>query len=118
MSLTARTTADAVSPYGSRRSGSASSICASGRRRNSGAIYVSIARVRGWDMHRRVPPIPYGIFLDTSVVAYLETHAAAIFERGPIDGALPAQLQKQIHALRILMALADRAGLAFAVSPG
>lgn len=63
------------------------------------------------------PPIPAGIFLDTSIVAYLETYGGQIWEGEPIDPALPSQQVRQIQAMRVLMALAERAHLAFAVSP-
>ena len=40
-----------------------------------------------------------------------------IFDGVAVDPALPPQLQEQLEALRVLMMLAFRAGLAFAVSP-
>jgi hypothetical protein len=63
------------------------------------------------------PPVPAGIFLDSSIVVYLETYGEQIWDNVAPDPALPAQQRRQIEALRVLMALADRAGLAFAVSP-
>lgn len=63
------------------------------------------------------PPIPSGIFLDTSIVAYLETYGAQVWNGEPIDDALPHQQVRQLQALRVLMALGERAHLAFAVSP-
>lgn len=63
------------------------------------------------------PPIPAGIFLDTVIVVYLETYGGQVWENEPIDSALPAQQVRQLEALRVLMALAGRAPLAFAVSP-
>jgi hypothetical protein len=63
------------------------------------------------------PPIPAGIFLDTSIVAYLETYGAQVWDRAAIDESLPVQQIRQLEALVVLMALADRAQLAFAVSP-
>ncbi len=62
-------------------------------------------------------PIPAAIFLDTSIVAYLENFGECIFDGVPVDPALPDQQQRQIEALRVLMALVGRAGLALAVSP-
>ncbi|MGD0862070.1 MAG: hypothetical protein ABSA21_04850 [Candidatus Limnocylindrales bacterium] len=62
-------------------------------------------------------PLPAGIFLDTSIVVYLETYGEEIWDNTAPDPALPEQQRRQIEALRVLMALADRAGLAFAVSP-
>lgn len=63
------------------------------------------------------PPVPAGIFLDSSIVVYLETYGEQIWDNAAPDPALPEQQRRQIEALRVLMALADRAGLAFAVSP-
>jgi hypothetical protein len=63
------------------------------------------------------PPIPAGIFLDTSIVIDLETYGEQIWDGVAIDASLPTQHARQIDALRVLMALADRAQLAFAVSP-
>jgi hypothetical protein len=63
------------------------------------------------------PWLPAGVFLDTSIVAYLVEHGTTIFESQPIDPGLSEQQQRQIEALRVLMRLTDRAGLAFAVSP-
>ena len=62
------------------------------------------------------PPIPAGIFLDTSIVAYLDTYSAQVWDGAPIYHWLPDQQVRQINALRVLMALANRAQLAFAVS--
>lgn len=63
------------------------------------------------------PPVPAAIFLDTSIVAYLETYGEQVWEGAEIPPTLPDQQRRQIDALRTLMALGDRAGLAFAVSP-
>lgn len=63
------------------------------------------------------PPIPAAIFLDTSIVAYLENFGGHIFDGAPLEVTLPAQQQRQVEALRVLMALVDRAGIALAVSP-
>src|SRR5665811_19743 len=63
------------------------------------------------------PPIRAGIFLDSSIVVYLEKYGEQIWECTAADPALPEQQRIQIEALRILMALAGRTGLAFAVSP-
>jgi hypothetical protein len=68
-------------------------------------------------MRDRTPPVPYGIFLDSSIVIYLEEYGEQIFDGLAVDPALPMQLQEQLEALRVLMMLAFRAGLAFAVSP-
>lgn len=62
------------------------------------------------------PDVPAGIFLDTVIVAYLENFAEVIFEGAPIDPAVPQQQARQLEALRLLMAIAGRAGFAFAVS--
>src|SRR5664280_1135514 len=63
------------------------------------------------------PPLPAGVFLDSSIVVYLEKYGEQIWDNTAVDPALPEQQRRQIEALRILMALAGRAGLAFAVSP-
>jgi hypothetical protein len=63
------------------------------------------------------PWIPEGIFLDTSIVAYLDRYGDEIWESVQLDPNLPEQLLRQIEALGVLMALTERAGLAFAVSP-
>jgi predicted nucleic acid-binding protein len=68
-------------------------------------------------MRLRTPPVPYGIFLDSSIVIYLEKYGEQIFDGVAVDPALPSQLQEQLEALRVLMMLTFRAGLAFAVSP-
>jgi predicted nucleic acid-binding protein len=68
-------------------------------------------------MRDRTPPVPYGIFLDSSIVIYLEKYGEQIFDGVAVDPALPWQLQEQLEALRVLMMLAFRAGFAFAVSP-
>jgi hypothetical protein len=62
------------------------------------------------------PWLPRGIFLDTSIVADLVDHGEAVFENAPPDPALPEQQRRQLEALRVLMHLTSRAGLAFAVS--
>jgi hypothetical protein len=51
------------------------------------------------------------------IVAYLETYGAQVWEGEPIDPVLPDQQVRQLEALRVLTAVADRAQLAFAVSP-
>lgn len=61
--------------------------------------------------------LPRGVFLDTSVVAYLVDHGEAIFENRAPDPSLAEQQRRQIEALRVLMLLTSRAGIAFAVSP-
>ncbi len=68
-------------------------------------------------MRDRTPPVPYGVFLDSSIVIYLEEYGEQIFDGVAVDPALPSQLQEQMEALRVLMMLAFRAGWAFAVSP-
>jgi hypothetical protein len=49
-------------------------------------------------------------------VVYLEKYGEQIWGKVAADPVLPEQQRRQIEALRILMALAERAGLAFAVS--
>jgi hypothetical protein len=61
-------------------------------------------------------PIPGAIFLDTSIVLYLEDFGEHIFDGAPLEKPLPDQQQRQLAALTVLMALVDRAGLALAVS--
>lgn len=63
------------------------------------------------------PPIPAAIFLDTSIVLDLDRFGEHIFDGVPLGPTLPDQQRRQIEALRVLMALVDRAGLAVAVSP-
>ena len=63
------------------------------------------------------PPLPAGVFLDSSIVVYLEKYGEQIWDNTDADPALPEQQRRQIEALRILMALAGRSGHAFAVSP-
>lgn len=62
-------------------------------------------------------PIPAAIFLDTSIVIDLERFQEHVFEGAPLEPTLPDQQRRQIEALRVLMALVDRAGLALSVSP-
>ena len=62
------------------------------------------------------PPVPGAIFLDSSIVIYLESFGPQIWEDEPIPDELPDQQRRQIEALVVLMALAERAGLAFCVS--
>jgi len=68
------------------------------------------------DMDWRAP-IPGAIFLDTSIVLYLEDYGEYIFDGALLEKPLPDQQRRQLTALRVLMALVDRAGLALAVSP-
>ena len=63
------------------------------------------------------PPVPAAIFLDTSIVIDLDTYGEQVWEGAEIPTTLPDQQRRQIDALRILMALGERAQLAFAVSP-
>lgn len=63
------------------------------------------------------PPIPAGILLDTSIVSYLDTYGEQVWDNVPADPGLADQQVRQLDALRILTALADRAHLAFAVTP-
>ena len=69
------------------------------------------------DMEDWRPPIPAAIFLDTSIVLDLDRFGEHIFDGAPLGPNLPDQQRRQIEALRVLMALVDRAGLALAVSP-
>ena len=69
------------------------------------------------DMEDWRPPIPAAIFLDTSIVLDLDRFGEHIFDGVPLGPTLPDQQRRQIEALRVLMALVDRAGLAVAVSP-
>ena len=62
------------------------------------------------------PPVPAAIFLDTSIVIDLDTYGEQIWDGVAIPTTLAEQLRRQIEALTTLMALASRAGLAFAVS--
>ena len=59
------------------------------------------------------PPIPAVIFVDTSIVLDLERFGEHIFDGAPLGPILPDQQRRQIEALRVLMALVDRAGLAW-----
>ena|ERR1035437_7661897 len=56
------------------------------------------------------PPLPAGVFLDSSIVVYLEKYGEQIWDNTDADPALPEQQSRQIEALPILMALAGRAG--------
>lgn len=88
----------------------------SGRTSNAGGPPVLVGYSRR-DMEDWRPPIPAAIFLDTSIVLDLDRFGEHIFDGVPLGPTLPDQQRRQIEALRVLMALVDRAGLAVAVSP-
>ena len=88
----------------------------SGRGSNAGGPPVLVGYSRR-DMEDWRPPIPAAIFLDTSIVLDLDRFGEHIFDGVPLGPTLPDQQRRQIEALRVLMALVDRAGLAVAVSP-
>jgi hypothetical protein len=67
--------------------------------------------------HDWTPPVPLAIFLDTSIVIDLETYGDTLWDGAPVPPTLPDQHRRQLEALKLLLPLADRAGLAFAVSP-
>lgn len=48
-------------------------------------------------------PLPVGVFLDSSVVAYLERFADVVWEGAALSNDVPDQLRRQIDALRVLM---------------
>lgn len=62
------------------------------------------------------PPVPGVVFLDSSVVIDLDRYGDYVWDGGELPDRLPAQQRMQIEALRILMALVARAGIACAVS--
>ena len=62
------------------------------------------------------PAVPVGIFLDSSIVIYLQDYGTQIWENETLPTYLSAQQRRQIDALRTIMALAERASLAFCVS--
>ncbi len=58
------------------------------------------------------PPVPAAIFLDTSVVIDLDMYGEQVWDGTEIPVTVPDQQRRQIEALRVLMALVDRAGIA------
>ena len=58
-------------------------------------------------MKDRTPSVPYGIFLDSSIVIYLEKYGEQIFDGVAVDPTLPLQMEEQLDALRVLMMLAS-----------
>lgn len=62
------------------------------------------------------PPVPAAIFLDSSVVIDLDAFGEQIWDRVEIPATVSGQQRRQIEALRVLMALVERAGIACAVS--
>lgn len=63
------------------------------------------------------PPVPGAIFLDSSIVIDLDQYAEQVWEGAPVPSAVPEQQRRQIDALRVIMSLVERAGIACAVSP-
>ncbi len=63
------------------------------------------------------PPVPAAIFLDSSIVIDLDKYAEQIWDGAELPAEVPDQQRRQIEALRVLMALVERAGIACAVSP-
>jgi hypothetical protein len=63
------------------------------------------------------PPIPAAIFLDSSVVIDLDAYGSAIWDGEPLPRTMPDQHRSQVEALRVLMVMVERAGIACAVSP-
>jgi hypothetical protein len=61
-------------------------------------------------------PLPPAIFLDSSVVIYLEKFAGNIWDGILLPTSVGEQLARQIASLRVLVVLADRADILFAVS--